>query len=132
MVQNSEEEEQNEVVIPNDVYQNEVNNKVLEEEQSEEIDFYKRSDLQLRCINDVKVSMWVKVLYEGEIFLGKVLCVENGDVQVRYLEKPFGVEVGAPQDMEVESSCAWFHKTWRWNHHVLGSRKFIHRILNLL
>ena len=88
---------------------------VLEEEQSEEIDFYKRSNLQLLCINDVKVSMWVKVLYEGETFLGKVLCVENGDVQVRCLEKPFGVEVGAPQDMEVESSCASFQEVYTSN-----------------
>ena len=115
MVQNSEEEEQNEVVIHNNVYQSEVNNKVLEEEQSEEIDFYKRSDLQLLCINDVKVSMWVKVLYEGETFLGKVLCVENGDVQVRCLEKPFGVEVGAPQDMGVESSCTRFQEVYTSN-----------------
>ena len=37
------------------------------------------------------------------------------DVQVRCLEKPFGVEVGAPQDMEVESSCAWFQEVYTSN-----------------
>ena len=141
MVQNSEEEEQNEVVIHNDVYQNEVNNKVLEEEQSEEIDFF-----TYNCF----VSMMLRFqcgsrfYMKGKHSLGKfcVLKMEMFKFAVlknllvlrltwRWNHHVLGstrhgggiITCLVPQDMEVESSRAWFHKTWRWNHHVLGSTR---------
>ena len=55
-----------------------------------------------------------RLYMKGKRFLGR-FCVENGEVQVRCLEKPLRVEVGAPQDMEVESSCAWFQEVYTSN-----------------
>ena len=44
--------------------------------------------------------MWVKINFEEEWFLGKVMKKEGIRCMVRCLEKPFGI--GEPQDMENE------------------------------
>ena len=35
------------------------------------------------------IGQWVRVKYEGEIFIGKVLGVEGGEAKVQCLELPF-------------------------------------------
>ena len=49
----------------------------------------------------VSISQWVKVLYEGEVFLGKVLNKQNNIVLVQGLSKPFAIT--EPQDLEREN-----------------------------
>ena len=49
----------------------------------------------------VSISQWVKVLYEGEVFLGKVLNKQNNIVLVQGLSKPFAI--AEPQDLEREN-----------------------------
>ena len=50
---------------------------------------------------------WVKVVYEGEIFLGKIQNVHpTGKCLVKCLDRPFGVDEGKFQDLE--SDEVWF------------------------
>ena len=42
-------------------------------------------------LKDIHYGMWVKVKYEGEIFLGKVLSAVNNQTQGRCLKLPFGI-----------------------------------------
>ena len=49
----------------------------------------------------MSISQWVKVLYEGEVFLGKVLNKQNNIVLVQGLSKPFAIT--EPQDLEREN-----------------------------
>ena len=48
--------------------------------------------------DSVSISQWVTVLYEGEVFLDKVLNKQNDTVLVWCLSKPFGIN--EPQDFE--------------------------------
>ncbi len=56
--------------------------------------------------------MWVKVKYEEEVFIGKVIQKQGNEVRVRCLEKPFGVDRGMPQDMEKESSSILYSEVY--------------------
>ena len=49
----------------------------------------------------IKVGHWVKVVYEGETFIGKVIEKKGGESRVQYLPKPFGIK--EPQQMEKEA-----------------------------
>lgn len=79
---------------------------------------------------DVKSGMWVKVTYEEEWFLGKVVEKFDTRCSVRCLEKPFGVR--EPQNMEPEKHTVVYDKvydtegivpkqvyikrTWKWTY----------------
>ncbi|PIK41122.1 hypothetical protein BSL78_22032 [Apostichopus japonicus] len=63
-------------------------------------------------MKDVKVSMWVKVKYEEEVFIGRVLQKVGDEVCVRCLEKPFGVDKGMPQEMEKESAPIFYGEVY--------------------
>ena len=57
---------------------------------------------------------WVKVIYEGEVFLGKIIKVSSDyKCEVRCLEKPFGTFVGEMQDLEPEKVCAWYEHVYQ-------------------
>ena len=55
--------------------------------------------------------MWVKVIYEGEWFLGKVLGKVEGKVQVRCLDKPFGIK--EPQTFEREADAILYEMVYK-------------------
>ena len=55
--------------------------------------------------DSVLISQWVNVLYEGEMFLGKVLNKQNNTVLVCCLSKPFGIT--EPQDFERENDVVY-------------------------
>ena len=60
-------------------------------------------------MDDAKDGGWVCVVYEDEVFTGKVVGKPvNGQVCVRYLEHPFGV--AQPQNFEKESHAIYYHK----------------------
>ena len=59
----------------------------------------------------VKIGMWVKVVYEGEKFLGKVTDVKNGYYAVRCLERPFCI--GQPQQFEKESQVIYYDEVYK-------------------
>lgn len=60
-------------------------------------------------MNDAKDGKWVCVLYENEVFIGKVLGKpENSQVRVRCLELPLGVV--QPQKFEKEHCVVYYHK----------------------
>ena len=59
---------------------------------------------------EVKIPQWIKVNYEGEKFIGRVLEKVNGQFLVRCLEKPFGVYI--LQDMEKESHAIYYDKVF--------------------
>ena len=79
-------------------------------------------------ISECKVGMWVKVVYEGEIFIGKVQGRQNLAVEVQCLEHPFGIR--QHQNMEKDSVHynEVFHcddckpklekvgRTWKWTY----------------
>ena len=79
-------------------------------------------------ISECKIGMWVKVVYEGELFIGKVQGKQNNSVEVQCLEHPFGIK--NHQDMEKDSvhydkvfSCGDCEprlvkvgRTWKWTY----------------
>ena len=60
--------------------------------------------------DDVTVGQWAKVLYEGEVFLGKVLQKENNEYFVQCLEKPYGIK--EPQMLEKEHQSAFYDRVF--------------------
>ena len=62
---------------------------------------------------DVKSRMWVLVFYEQEKWLGKVIEKRKGQVRVRSLKKPFGVNM--PQHMEREHEAVFYHNVYKAN-----------------
>ena len=67
----------------------------------------KTNDLEEIHYEDVKSGMWVLVFYEQEKCLGKVIEKREGQVRVRCLKKPFGVNM--PQNMEREHGAVFYH-----------------------
>ena len=72
-------------------------------------------NLEELTINEWKLSLWVKVLYEGETFIGKVINIQNNEALVRCLEKPFGIDTNYFHDMEKEDSCAFYKTIYKNN-----------------
>ena len=61
-------------------------------------------------LKDIHYGMWVKVKYEGEIFLGKVLSEVNNQTQVRCLKLPFGIL--GPQEFEREEDAVFYETVY--------------------
>ena len=59
---------------------------------------------------EVKINDWVKVIYEGEIFLGKVQKIVKGQFEVRCLNLPFGIR--KYQDLEKETDAVFYKKVY--------------------
>ena len=55
--------------------------------------------------DSVSISQWVKVLYEGQVFLGKVFNKQNNTALVCCFSKPFGIT--EPQDFEQENDVVY-------------------------
>ena len=66
--------------------------------------------LDVLDLKDIHYGMWVKVKYEGEIFLGKVLSVVNNQTQVRCLKLPFGIL--EPQEFEREEDAVFYETVY--------------------
>ena len=60
--------------------------------------------------DSVSISQWVKVLYEGEVFLGKLLNKENNTVLVRCLSKPSGIT--EQRDLERENDVVYHNHVY--------------------
>ena len=79
------------------------------------------------CMNDAKDGNWVHVAYEDEIFIGKVVGKPiNGQVGVRCLEHPFGID--KPQNLEKENHAVYYHEIFYAQCEpvqVLGSRDWL-------
>ena len=60
--------------------------------------------------DSVSISQWVKGLYEGEVFLGKVLDNQNNAVLVRCLNRPFGIT--EPQDFKRENGVVYYNRVY--------------------
>ena len=61
--------------------------------------------------HDLTKGEWVQVYYEGKKFLGKVVSVtSNGQINVRYLEKPFGVREAQQLERE-DDTCFYIMST---------------------
>ena len=78
--------------------------------------------------NSAKVGMWVKVVYEEEAFLGKImdLCIENG-CEVRCLKLPYAV-AGSGSEFKKESDRCYYPKVYSPNvkpANVAAGRKFV-------
>ena len=72
-------------------------------------------NLEELTINEWKLSLWVKVLYERETFIGKVINIQNNEALIRCLEKPFGIDTNYFHDMEKEDSCAFYKTIYKTN-----------------
>lgn len=59
---------------------------------------------------NVSIGQWAKVIYEGEVFLGKVLKKENNEYFVQCLEKPYGIR--EPQTLEKECQSAFYEQVF--------------------
>ena len=55
---------------------------------------------------EIKVGQWVKVIYEEETFIGKVVEKKNGESRVQCLQKPFGIKM--PQQMERDEEAIFY------------------------
>ena len=62
---------------------------------------------------DVKERDWVKVMYEEEVFLGKAIKKQAGEVLVRSLEKPFAI--GDASNLEREESAVFYEQVYEAN-----------------
>ena len=56
--------------------------------------------------SEITVGQWVKVIYEEEVFVGKVLRKAGGETMVQCLEKPFGIR--EPQNLEREQDAVFY------------------------
>lgn len=68
-------------------------------------------DLQPLEHNDVNIGQWVKVVYEEELFVGKVLKKAGGETLVQCLEKPFGIR--EPQCLERENDSVYYRDVYQ-------------------
>ena len=59
---------------------------------------------------NIVIGQWVKVIYEDEVFLGKVLETKESHYLVRCLEKPFGINT--PQAFERENDAIYYSKVY--------------------
>ena len=79
--------------------------------------------------NNITVGQWVKVMYEEELFIGKVLKKTGGETLVQCLQKPFGIR--EPQCLERENDSVYYQdvyqadvtpqlqkvgRCWKYNH----------------
>ena len=64
-------------------------------------------------INDCKLHMWVKVRYEEETYLGKIVEIENNETCVRCFKMPFGIAMDSFHEMEDEGSCCYFPTVYK-------------------
>ena len=71
------------------------------------------NDLKVLHHDDVSIGQWVKVKYEDEVFLGKVLKKTCGECLVQCLEKPFGVNDA--QSMESEANAVFYECVYESN-----------------
>ena len=71
------------------------------------------NDLEEIHYKDIKSGIWVLVFYEQEKWLGKVIEKREGEVRVRYLKKPFGVNM--PQIVEREHEAVFYHNVYKAN-----------------
>ena len=62
---------------------------------------------------DLIAGDWVLVRYEEERFIGKVICIKNTEVQVRCLDKPYGIH--EPQKFEREEDAIFYTSVFRAN-----------------
>ena len=69
------------------------------------------NDLEEIHYEDVRSGMWVLVFYEQEKWLGKVIEKREGQVRVRCLEKPFGVNMS--QNMERKHEAVFYHNVYK-------------------
>jgi len=60
--------------------------------------------------DDVKEGDWVQVIYEEERFLGKILKKQVNEIQVRCLEKPYGIR--EPQEFEREEDAIFYQHVY--------------------
>ena len=66
------------------------------------------------------------VVYEDEKFLGKVICTKRNEVQVRCLQKPYGIR--EPQEFEREEDAIFYQNVYNTNEHpkmVQKGRKWL-------
>ena len=54
----------------------------------------------------VEAGHWVKVIYEEETVIGKVIEKKGGESKVQCLQKPFGIK--EPQQMEKEDEAVFY------------------------
>ena len=66
--------------------------------------------LDVLDVTDIHYGILVRVKYEGEIFLGKVLSVVNNQTQVRCLKHLFGIL--EPQEFEREEDAVFYETVY--------------------
>ena len=71
------------------------------------------SDLIEVPIGEVELNQWVKVMYEDEVFIGKVIKKRERAVRVRCLTHPFGIAI--PQDLEREGDAVDYTTVYQCN-----------------
>ena len=59
---------------------------------------------------DVKIEQWVKVSYEGELFLGKVRSKSSTHCLVWCLNMPYGIDI--PQELERENDAIYYSEVY--------------------
>ena len=67
-------------------------------------------DLQPLEYNTVNIGQWVQVVYEDELFVGKVLKKTAGATLVQCLKKPYGIR--EPQCLERENDSVYYQDVY--------------------
>ena len=65
--------------------------------------------------DSIKERDWVLVEYEKERFFSKVICVKGNEVQVRYLQKPYGIR--EPKEFKCEEDSIFCKRVFNANEH---------------
>ena len=86
---------------------NDSENSINESDKSRNDEELTNSTLSRLIYTDTSVGDWVKVLYEGEVFIGKILQKTAGETMVQCLEKPFGIKK-EPQNLEREQDAVFY------------------------
>ena len=83
-------------------------NELSRHDSMEEIGIPSEEELTPIEVKNCQVGMWVKGIYEGETFIGKVQQKTDVAIEVRCLEHPFGIN----HYQEMENDAVFYEKVY--------------------
>ena len=84
---------------------------VMDSEDDDSGNSFNESGISPLMYAGTTVGQWVKVLYEGEVFIHKILQKTAGETMVQCLEKPFGIK--ELQKLEKEQDAVLYENVYQ-------------------
>ena len=84
---------------------------IMDSEDDDSGNSFNESGISPLMYTGTTVGQWVKVLYEGEVFIHKILQKTAGETMAQCLEKPFGIE--ELQKLEKEQDAVLYENVYQ-------------------